>query len=284
MGAIGRAVWHSGEGRLMVDMTSFRGSVQQPQSTAFLPPIRAVENDRPWVWLAAGWRDMMAAPHISFGFGALAVISSFILVAGLAMQDMEYLILPLAAGFMLLGPLFAVGLYETSRLLEQGERPTLMKVALAYRRNGVQISGIGLVLMMAVLAWIRVAFLIFALFFSSEPPAFDQLVDRIFFSVETIPFLLTGTMFGAVIAAGVFSIAVVSIPMLLDRDTDVFTAMATSIAVVRENVRPMIVWAFLVALFTSAGMVTGFVGLGLALPLIGHASWHCYRDLVGRAR
>lgn len=265
----------------MVDMTSFRGSVQQPQATAFLPPIRAVDTDRPWVWLSAAWRDMMAAPLVSFGYGALAVISSFVLVAGLAMENLEYLILPMAAGFMLLGPLFAVGLYETSRLLELGERPTLGKVAAAYQRNGMQIGGIGLVLMMALLAWIRVAFLIFALFFSAEPPAFDQLVDRIFFSAQTIPFLLTGTMFGAVIAAGVFSIAVVSIPMLLDRDTDVFTAMATSVAVVRENVRPMLVWAFLVALFTAAGMVTGFLGMALALPLIGHASWHCYRDLVG---
>lgn len=268
----------------MVDMTSFRGSVQQPKTTAFLPPIRAVDTDRPWVWLSAAWRDMIAAPFISFGYGALAVISSFVLVAGLAMAGMEYLILPLAAGFMLLGPLFAVGLYETSRLLELGERPTLGKVAAAYRRNGMQIGGIGLVLMMALLAWIRVAFLIFALFFSAEPPAFDQLVDRIFFSAQTIPFLLTGTVFGAVIAAGVFSIAVVSIPMLLDRDTDVFTAMATSVAVVRENIRPMLVWAFLVALFTAAGMVTGFLGMAVALPLIGHASWHCYRDLVGRAQ
>ncbi|MCG5243740.1 DUF2189 domain-containing protein [Azospirillum doebereinerae] len=268
----------------MVDMTSFRGSVQQPQSSAFLPPIRAVESDRPWVWLSAAWRDMMAAPLVSFGYGALAVISSFVLVVGLALEGLEYLILPLAAGFMLLGPVFAVGLYESSRLMELGERPTLGRVAAAYQRNGMQVAGIGLVLMMALLAWIRVAFLIFALFYSSQPPAFDQLVDRIFFSAETIPFLLTGTVFGAVIAAGVFSIAVVSIPMLLDRDTDVFTAMATSVAVVRENVRPMMTWAFLVALFTSAGMVTGFLGMAIAFPLIGHASWHCYRDLVGRAR
>ncbi|PWC39711.1 DUF2189 domain-containing protein [Azospirillum sp. TSO35-2] len=270
----------------MVDMTSFRGPAHQPeqQAHAYLPPIRAVEVDRPWVWLSAAWRDMMAAPLISFGYGALAVISSLVLVVGLASYDMEYLLLPMAAGFMLIGPLLAVGLYESSRLLELGERPTLGKVVAAYQRNGVQIAGIGLVLMLALLAWIRVAFLIFALFFSGSPPSLDQLVDRIFFSAETIPFLLTGTLFGGVIAAAVFSIAVVSVPMLLDRDTDVFTAMATSVAVVRENIRPMIGWAFLVALFTSAGMVTGFLGLGLALPLIGHASWHCYRDLVGGSR
>ncbi|AWK87101.1 DUF2189 domain-containing protein [Azospirillum thermophilum] len=266
----------------MADITSLHGNTPGQTAGSFLPPVRAVDTQRPWVWLAAAWQDMTQAPVISFAYGLLAVISSFVLVAGLAMQEMEYLILPLGAGFMLLGPMFAVGLYEASRLLEQGQRPTMTAVIGAYRRNGVQVAGIGLVLMLAMLAWIRVAFLIFALFFSSEPPAFDQLVDRIFFSAETIPFLLTGTIFGGIIATAVFSVAVVSIPMLLDRDTDVFTAMATSVAVVRENAGPMAVWAFLITLFTAAGMVTGFLGLALAFPLIGHASWHAYRDLVGR--
>lgn len=266
----------------MADITSQHGNIPHHSTSTFLPAVRAVETDRPWVWLAQAWRDMTKAPYVGATYGLLAVISSFVLVAGLTMNDMEYLILPLGAAFMLLGPLFAVGLYETSRLLEQGQRPTLGTVALAYRRHGMQVAGIGLVLMLATLAWIRVAFLIFALFFSSEPPAFDQLVDRIFFSAETIPFLLTGTALGAVIATAVFSIAVISIPMLLDRETDVFTAMATSIAVVRENPRAMAVWAFLIVLFTAAGMVTAFLGLALALPLIGHASWHAYRDLVGR--
>ncbi|WP_448207348.1 DUF2189 domain-containing protein [Azospirillum sp. sgz302134] len=270
----------------MVDISSHRGAsqFQQPpaaQPSSFIPRIRRVDADRPWVWLSAGWRDFCASPVIGLAYGLLAVVSSFVLVAGLAMYDLHYLILPMAAGFMLLGPVLAVGLYETSRLLERGERPTLARVAGAYHRNGVQIAGIGLTLMLALLAWIRVAFLIFALFFSMEPPAFDQLIDRIFFSAETIPFLLTGTIVGGVIATAVFAISVVSIPMLLDRETDAFTAMATSIAVVRENWKPMAAWAFLITLFTAAGMVTGFLGLALALPLIGYSSWHCYRDLVG---
>lgn len=277
----------------MVDMSSHRGASQfhrpsrrnEPSEfhkpAPYLPRIRSVDVDRPWVWLSAGWRDMRASPTISIAYGLLAVLSSFVLVAGLAMYDMQYLVLPMAAGFMLLGPVFAVGLYETSRLLERGEQPTLMKVAGAYRRNGVQIAGIGLALMLAMLAWIRIAFLLFALFFATEPPAFDQLMDRIFFSTQTIPFLLTGTIVGGVIATLVFAISVVSIPMLLDRETDTFTAMATSVAVLRENLRTMAGWAFLIVLFTAAGMVTGFLGLALALPLIGHASWHCYRDLVG---
>ena len=265
----------------MVDISHHRGASQFHQPSRFLPRIRVVGTDRPWMWLSAGWRDMCASPTISIAYGTLAVISSFILVAGLAMTDLGYLILPMGAGFMLLGPVLAVGLYEASRLLERGEHPTLTKVIGAYHRNGVQIAGIGLALMLALLAWIRVAMLIFALFFSMEPPALDQLIDRVFFSAETIPFLLTGTIVGGVIATAVFAISVVSIPMLLDRETDTVTAMATSVAVVRENWQAMAAWGFLIALFMAAGMVTGFLGMALAFPLIGHASWHCYRDLVG---
>ncbi|PWC45719.1 DUF2189 domain-containing protein [Azospirillum sp. TSO22-1] len=262
----------------MVDLASHRLHATSPPSAT--PRVRPIDTQRPWAWLAAGWRDMCAAPLISAFYGALAVGSSFVLVAGLAMLHMHYLVLPMAAGFMLVGPVLAVGLYESSRLLERGERVTPSAVLGAYHRNGTQIATMGVVLMLALLAWIRVALLVFAIFFSAEPPALDQLVTRIFFSSQTIPFLLTGTAVGAVIATAVFAISAVSLPMLLDRETDVFTAMATSVDAVRQNGRAMLVWAALIALFTAAGIATAFVGLAIAFPLIGHATWHCYRDLV----
>lgn len=262
----------------MVDLTSHR--LHLARETTALPHVRSVDTERPWVWLAAGWRDMRAAPLASAFYGLLAVASSFVLVAGLAMMDMHYLVLPLAAGFMLVGPVLAVGMYEASRLIERGEPVTPVAVLGAYRRNAAQIAGIGMALLVAFLAWIQMAFLLFMMFFSSAPPALDQLVDTIFFSATTIPFLLTGTAVGAVFAAGTFAISVVALPMLLDRETDSFTAMATSIAAVRRNPRTMLVWAALIALFMAAGMATAFLGLAVAFPLIGHASWHCYRDLV----
>ncbi|MGQ9369667.1 DUF2189 domain-containing protein [Azospirillum sp. ST 5-10] len=266
----------------MVDVTTHHHHPAQPTGTGRHPRTRPIGTDRPWRWLAAGWRDICAAPTVSLAYGLLAVVSSFLLLFGLSATEMHYLVLPLAAGFMLVGPLLAVGLYESSRLIERGERPNLAAVLGAYTRNAPQLAAIGLVLMLALLAWIRTAFLVFAIFFAADPPALDMLVDRIFFSAETVPFLLTGTAVGGVIAAGVFAISVVSLPMLLDRDTDVFTAMATSVRVVRDHWRGMATWAALIALFTAAGIATGFVGLVLAFPLIGHASWHCYRDVVER--
>lgn len=266
----------------MADMTSDQGSTGF--RVDWLPAIRTVGTDRPWEWLAQGWRDLCAAPLISAAYGLLAVASSYLLLAGLAGGGLHFLILPMAAGFMLVGPLFAVGLYETSRRLSRGEPATLGTVIGAYRRNGAQIAGIGVALLVVFIAWVRLALLLFMLFFSMEPPPLDLLVERIFFSDVTLPFLFTGTLFGAVMAAAVFSISVVAIPMLLDRETDVFTAMATSIKAVRENPRSMLVWAALIALFTAAGLATAFIGLAIAFPLIGYASWHCYKDTVGAAR
>lgn len=248
----------------------------------WLPSVRSVPEDRPWMWLSAGWRDMMASPVISFGYGLLAVVSSFFLLAGLAMMDMHYLILPLAGGFMLLGPVFAVGLYESSRMQEDHRTPTIGGVISAYHRNGAQLAAVGMALLIVFFAWVRLAFLLFMLFFSEDPPALDMLVDKIFFSSITPAFLLVGTAAGFVMAAAVFAISVVSIPMLLDRESDAFSAMATSLKACRENPRTMAVWAGLIALFISAGIATGFLGLLIAFPLIGHASWHAYRDIVER--
>lgn len=250
-------------------------------SGAWLPAIHDVSSDRPWVWLSAAWRDMMSTPFISFGYGVLAVASSFMLLAGLAMMNMHYLILPLAGGFLLLGPIFAVGLYEASRLRDHGRSVTLWAVLHAYQRNAAQLSIIGMALLVAFLAWVRLAFLLFMLFFSEDPPALDMLVDKIFFSSISPIFLTVGVIVGGMAAAAVFAVSVVAIPMLLDRQTDAFTAMATSIKACRDNPRTMTVWAGLIALFIAAGISTGFLGLLITFPLVGHASWHAYRDLVG---
>ncbi|MBI1208933.1 MAG: DUF2189 domain-containing protein [Azospirillum sp.] len=246
--------------------------------------IRTVGNDRPWVWLAAGWRDLSRAPQVSLSYGAIAVAISFLLAAGLGSLGVSYLILPMAAGFMLVAPVLGAGLYETSRRHELGQPVALGDAFGAYRRNRSSLIAIGLILMLALLAWIRIALLIFALFFADLAPAHELFLDRVFYSGLTIPFLVTGTAAGFFLAAVVFSISVVSIPMLIDRNVGTMAAISASVTAVRCNPVTMIFWAGLITLFTAAGLATGFVGLALALPLIGHASWHAYRDVVADAR
>lgn len=246
------------------------------------PRWRVIGTERPWAWLGCGWRDILRAPQISLGYGVIAMVASYLLVAGLSNLQAEFLILPLSAGFMLLGPLLAAGLYEVSRRLEAGEPVSFGTAFSAYTRNASQVLGVGLILMLAFLAWIRIAMLLFALFFSDLPPGLDYVtfIERVFFSDRTLSFLVSGTAVGFLLALIVFSLTAVSIPLLVDRDVGAITAVVTSTGAVRSNAKAMSVWAVLIVLFIGAGMATAFIGLIVAFPLIGHATWHAYRDLV----
>ena len=246
-----------------------------------LPEIRTVEMDRPWTWLAAGWRDFTSAPLVSLSYGCLFSVAGYIVIYGLYAIDMFYLILPMAAGFTLVGPVAALGLYDVSRRLEAGQPVTFGATLGSYGVHAGTISAMGLVLMLFLLAWIRVALLIFALFYGDRPVPAASFIDAIFFAPESLPFVVTGTMVGAVLAVAVFTISAISLPMLLDRNVGVPVAIAASFRAVNKNPRAMALWAALIAGFTAFGVATLFVGLVISLPLIGHASWHAYRDLIG---
>jgi len=243
-------------------------------------PVRRVGVEEPWAWLTAGWRDLSRAPLVSLSYGAVFVLVSFLLTLGLWLLGLFYLVLPLAAGFMLVGPVVAVGLYEVSRRLEQGQTVTLADTLAAWHSHRGSIATMGLVLMLVLLAWIYLAFLIFALFFGPAPPSWEHLVTTLLFSTAGIPFLIVGIAVGGGLAALVFAMSAVAIPALLDRDIGVLSAIVTSFAAVLQNWRVMIGWGALIVLFTAAGLATFYLGLAVTLPLVGHASWHAYRGLV----
>ncbi len=244
------------------------------------PKVRKIGGDRPWSWLARGWNDMRQVPRISLSWGLGFVILGLLAIAALYFFRVYYLILPFAAGFMLIAPVMVVGLYEVSHRLEDGLPVTMMTPYEAWRRNIGQVGFIGFVLGLIFLAWIRLATLLFAVFFGSSPPNMAGFLDQVVLSADNIWFLICGTIIGAILSAIVFAIAAISVPMLLDRHTNVFVAMATSAVAVRENPFAMGVWGLLIVLFVAAGMALGFVGLIVTLPLIAHATWHAYRDIV----
>jgi len=244
------------------------------------PAIQRIGSDRPWSWLAEGWQDLRRAPGVSLVYGIVFSAVGFVLSATIWLFDVFYLVLPLAAGFLLLAPILSVGLYDVSRRLGAGESVSLGQAVAAWRKNETQIALMGLALVLFMMAWMLLAMIIFALFFSSRLPDPADFIAQVFLSVESIPFLIIGTGVGAILAALVFAISVVSIPMLLDRDVDVLTAVVTSLAAVRHNPGTLAVWAGLIVLFSGAGLVTAYLGLVVTLPLIGHATWHAYRNLV----
>jgi uncharacterized membrane protein len=245
------------------------------------PRVRRIELDRPWTWLAAGWRDMTRAPTVSLAYGVLFAVIGWAVTFGLWWAGMIYLILPLTAGFLIMGPILAVGLYEVSRRHEQGRQATLGDALAAFRANPSQIAFMGVTLLLLFFAWIRVAVLIFFLFFGLEPPNPEAFIGVVFFSAGSLPFLIVGTAAGALLAALAFGISAISIPLLLDREeAHVVTAIGASFKAVLDNPMTMAFWAVLIVLFVGAGLVTFYLGLIVTLPLIGHASWHAYRDLV----
>lgn len=258
------------------------GAAPETVSLPTQPSIRRLDMEEPWAWLAAGWRDLRAAPSASLPYGLVFAAIGILMSALIAIYHVFYVALPVAAGFMLVGPIAAVGLYEISRRLAAGKEPTLGHALAAFRANPGQVAFFGVILLVINLAWVRLAFLIFMLFFSGRPPRPEPLgLIDVFFQPSSIAFLATGTFVGAILAALTFAISAVSIPMLLDRpQTNVIQAMVTSFEAVRQNPRPMFLWAWLIVLFIGAGIVTGFVGLIITLPLIGHASWAAYRAVV----
>jgi uncharacterized membrane protein len=252
--------------------------VETPGSLAL--PVRRIDVERPWQWLAAGWRDFTAAPMVSLLYGGVFVLGGLILTFLLWSFDWLYLLLPIGAGFLLLAPVLATGLYEVSRRLERGERPSLGDAFQAWQKRPGSLAVMGLVLVFFFLTWIRIAFLIFALFFGAESLNWTSFVQMLFFSTDGIPFLVVGTIVGGIFAALAFALSAVSIPLILDRDVGALAAMATSVSAVLTNWRVMIGWGALIALFGAAGLVSFYIGLGVTLPLIGYATWHAYRDLV----
>lgn len=252
-----------------------------PPSPVAALRIRVVPADRPWVWLTEGWRDLMAAPHVGFTCGAALTAAGWALVLLLLRAGALWAILPTTAGFFLVAPLLAAGLYEASRRRERGEAVTLAGCARGFSRNASQLALMGVLLLLLHLFWVRVAALLFGLFFGLNfAPPVEQLPLAMLRSEALLPFLVVGTGVGAAFAAAAFAISAVSIPMLVDRDITAVEAVLASIRTVAANPAAMAFWAGLIVVFTAMALVPFFLGLALVLPLIGHATWHAYRDLV----
>jgi uncharacterized membrane protein len=252
----------------------------QPQRS--LPKVNEVTLDHPWEWLAKGWRDLSAAPRFSLAYGAVFMIVSYLLTFGLISEGLFFIIPPLAAGFFLLAPMLGIGLYQISDSVERRQEVQFCNALTAWKRNDVQLSAMALVLVMVMLAWMLAAILVFALLYSNPTPTWPNFITEVFLSGKNSLFVFSGIAVGGVIAAFTFMISAVTVPLLMDREVDVVTAIQTSMHAVRLNWQAMTLWACLIVMFVGIGMATFYIGLTVAMPLVGHATWHAYRDLVPR--
>ena len=231
-------------------------------------------------WLAAGWRDLWTHPGPSLAYGIAVFAVSLAIVWSLFAFKLDYILFPALAGFMVVGPLVAIGLYQKSRAIEQGEPVRLADMLMVDARSGGQVLFTGAILCLLMLLWMRAAVIIYALFFGLRPfPGLDHIAGMLFTTPTGWAMLLVGSVVGGLFPAFSFAISTFSVPMLLDQRTDAFTAMGTSISLVWNNKPVMLTWGLIVLVLFMLGVATGLVGLIVAFPLLGHATWHSYRAI-----
>lgn len=231
--------------------------------------------------LRAGLADFQKTPLLSFFFGAVFSIAGICLALLLARGEVGYWLLPLAAGFPLIGPFAAVGLYEISRRIEAGEPLQLSAILTTiFRSPNGQLPLFMVLVVFFFLAWLVMARVIFAVSFGTASMTNVLTSVEVFFTAPGLVMLAVGSLVGAALAALLFSISVVGVPMLMDRDVDFVTAMITSVRATLDNQSTMLIWGLTVAVATIIAMLPIFLGMVLVFPVLGHASWHLYRAII----
>lgn len=245
-----------------------------------LPPVREIPFTRPFRWLALGWRDFSRAFMPSLLHGVLAALGGFAIL-GFAWGHL-YLLAGALSGFLLVGPILATGLYALSRQIARGEPPQLSAAFAAWRCGCMCLMAFGLLLAAVATIWVLFSYVLFAWFAPSPVSGLESFLRHVVLSRESALFE-AWLLLGGLLASLVFAASVVTAPLLLERDADMRTAILTSTAAVVANPLPMALWAALIMAATALGMATLMLGLILAVPVIGHASWHAYVDLVDAA-
>ena len=245
-----------------------------------LPEVAKIGLGAPFQWLAGGWADFRRAPLPCLIYGiALAALSAAIGWARVFSGQFAWVFV-LAGGFLIVGPMLAMGLYEAGRQLEVGETPGFSDMALVKGAFRLDLAYLGLALFLIYLLWTRIAQIVYALSTSTLHRTPMDFLAFMFTTPEGLTMAATGTVIGAVIAFLAFMLVVVSAPMMLDRKRDVFIATITSIRAVTRNALPMAIWALIIAVLTALGIATAFFGLIVVFPVVGLASWRAYRALV----
>jgi uncharacterized membrane protein len=260
-----------------------------PKVVPPLPRETPHVRNLPWQtalgWLRKGWADLLSNPLPSLLYGAGVFLVSILVVWLLYRLEFDYFLFPALAGFMVLGPLIANGLYEKSRRLESGESTTFTSMVLVHMRSGYQSLFMGALLLGLFLLWMRAAVLLYALFFGLTAfPGMEEIVPMLLTTPTGWGLLLVGSAVGALFAGFAFAISVFAVPMLLEERTDAMTALGTSMAMVWNNLGVMIAWGAIVLGLFVVCILTGLLGLIVVFPVLGHATWHAYRAIRGSNR
>lgn len=242
------------------------------------PYARNLPTNSAAKWLRAGWHDLTRDPLPSLLYGLCVFLLSAAIIVGLVVLEWDFAIFPVLAGFLILAPALAIGLYDKSRSLEEGRPVSLRHMLMPHAQSGGQVLFTGAMLSGLMLLWMRAAVLIYALFFGVRPfPGLNHIVHMLFATPTGIAMLLVGSVVGGLFAAFAFAISAFSIPMMLTQRLDSLTAMGTSWALVWNNLPALLVWGAVVLALFALSVATGMIGLIVIFPWLGHATWHAWR-------
>ncbi len=235
-----------------------------------LAPCRPIPVAAPLGWLAKGWRDVKAAPRQSLTFGALMVVLSYLVSAAAWLWGNLGLYLGLVSGFVFIGPWLAMTLYAISQRLEQGEKPSLGLSVADAARSLKRSLVFAVILIVVLLIWARAANTLYIFFPQISDPGWRELTL----------FLGIGSLVGALFCLVIFAASAFSLPMIMDRRVDAVTAVITSVNAVLRNKPAMALWALMIVAGVMLGILTAWLAFVVVLPVIGHATWHAYRETI----
>ncbi len=247
-----------------------------------MPQVRAIGFGDIAMALRLGWSDFRAAPLYGLFFGSFYAGWGILIAAMLSVLDMAYLVFPVSIGFVLIGPFIAVGLYEVSRRLERGEALSWSGVlGVIWHQRQRELVWMAFVMLFVFWIWMYQVRLLLALFLGfqsfSDMGGFLRVVLT---TSDGFWFLAVGNVVGALLSLVLFSVTVISCPLLLEREVDFITAIITSVKAVTESGVPMIAWGLFVVAAIIAASLPAFLGLLVVLPVLGHTTWHLYRRAV----
>jgi uncharacterized membrane protein len=246
-----------------------------------LPELRAVGIADLKAALNAGFADLRAAPFFGLAIGGFYAFGGLLILFVVNHLGYGFLGFPIMAGFALVGPFAAIKLYQVSRLLERGETVTWHALSQATTRGAMmECAYLGILLIFFMAIWLKSGAVTYAMFFGLRMIALPTLMEALFTTPAGYGFLIMGHIIGAGFAILVFSLSVVSFPLMVDRDTDFVSALITSIRAVSSNPVIMLSWGAFIGIVLLAGFLSAFLGLIVVLPVLGHASWHLYRRIV----
>ena len=226
--------------------------------------------------LISGVRDFARSPIQSAIFGLLYVIGGLFILAALFYFGLPWMIVPVAVGFPLIGPFIGAGLYEISRQHQNNQKPSLIAVFKSSIKKK-ELGWMAFVVLFVFWIWIYQIRILLAIFLGySSLSSIGQFLTIVSTSFDGLLFLGIGTIVGAILSTILFSLTVISMPLLIDKEIDVVTAMIFSVKSVLANPLTMLCWGLLVAVLLFLALVPVFLGLIFILPILGHATWHLY--------